>query len=89
MRKTLVFVLALLMMSSCLSFNLKALMAEMNFNDEQRKLLAAEGSNSVHPGTNDVNNHHYIPRQDFGNYNGGGNSGGGTDDNGDKWGKNN
>lgn len=84
------FLLAMLMVSSCLSFNSKALMADMSINEEQRKLLAADGSK--YEAGSSVNNHHYIPRQDFGNFNGGGgssSSGGGSDDNIGKSEKNN
>ena len=84
----LVFVLPLLItmiMHSSMSMNVKSLMAEMNLRDvEARKLSAVAGSNSEHPGVNsDVNNHHFIPRQDYGKY-GGGTPSGGPDDNSDK-----
>lgn len=74
-----------MLMSSGMSMNVKSLMAEMNLNSvEPRKLSVVAGSNSEHPGVNsDVNNHHFIPRQEFGNY-GGGTPSGGTGDNNDK-----
>ena len=61
--------------------NVKSLMAEMNLRDiEARKLSAV----AEHSGVNsDVNNHHFIPRQDYGKY-GGGTPSGGPDDNSDK-----
>ncbi|KAK1373590.1 hypothetical protein POM88_029783 [Heracleum sosnowskyi] len=53
-------------------------------NDADEVWHVNERSNSEHPGINsDVNNHHFIPRQDFGNY-GGGTPSGGTDNNNDK-----
>lgn len=74
-----------MLMSSGMSISVKSLMAEMNLdNVEPRKLSVVAGSNSEHPGVNsDVNNHHFIPRQDFSNY-GGGTPSGGTDDKSDK-----
>lgn len=83
------FVLTLMMVSSCLSMNMRAIMAEMHANyHEQPTLLTAEGDNFEHPGSS-VDNHHHIPRQDFKNYSGGGGGGGATNDDSDKSEKNN
>ncbi|CAL5432151.1 unnamed protein product [Camellia sinensis] len=71
-----VLALLLMMVSSSLAVNRKAFtMIEMHEQDH-RELVELE-SKFEYPGSS-VDNHHYIPREDFNNYNGGGGSGTGT-----------
>ncbi|GMP98800.1 hypothetical protein CsSME_00046543 [Camellia sinensis var. sinensis] len=71
-----VLALLLMMVSSSLAVNRKALpMIEMHEQDHRE--LAEFESKFEYPGSS-VDNHHYIPREDFNNYNGGGGSGTGT-----------
>ncbi|KAI7991420.1 hypothetical protein LOK49_LG12G01822 [Camellia lanceoleosa] len=71
-----VLALLLMMVSSSLAANRKALtMIEMHKQDHRE--LAEFESKFEYPGSS-VDNHHYIPREDFNNYNGGGGSGSGT-----------
>lgn len=74
-------VLMITMMSSCLAVNVKTSafpVVEM-LPQDRRKLVVSEDGDQVqvgYPGSS-VNNHHYIPRQDFNNHGGDDNSGNG------------
>ncbi|KAK9280142.1 hypothetical protein L1049_013829 [Liquidambar formosana] len=59
--------LILMMVSSCVAVNMKALVVEMR-EQEQRHLVDDEEGKAENSAGSSVNNHHYIPRQDFNNY---------------------
>ncbi|CAK9138734.1 unnamed protein product [Ilex paraguariensis] len=67
--------LVLMMLSSCLAINRKALMAEMH-GHEQRQLVEDDGGIGFEYSGSGVNNHHEIHRKDFNNYSGGASKGG-------------
>ncbi|KAA8544082.1 hypothetical protein F0562_021741 [Nyssa sinensis] len=71
----LVLALVLLLMSSCFAMDrtaYKPFRVEFHEHDHRRQLVENEKEKSEYSGgSNTVNNHHYIPRQDFNNYNGG------------------
>ncbi|KAF9684777.1 hypothetical protein SADUNF_Sadunf04G0153500 [Salix dunnii] len=65
-----------LLSSSCLASYRKALHVEIIHGPKQRQLAADHKDlNAGYPGSR-VNNHHYIPRQDFNNFGGDGGDGG-------------
>ncbi|KAJ6403325.1 hypothetical protein OIU84_015265 [Salix udensis] len=64
-----------LLSSSCLAAHRKALHVEIIHGPKQRQLAAEKAVNAGYPGST-VNNHHYIPRQDFNNFGGDGGDGG-------------
>lgn len=77
MRLILVLALAFaLMNSSCLAAYRKALHVEIIHGPKLRELAEDKDMNAGYPGSSTVNNHHYIPRQDFNNFGGDGGNGG-------------
>ncbi|OAY51581.1 hypothetical protein MANES_04G017800v8 [Manihot esculenta] len=64
--------LMFVMMRSCLATNRKALSVEMNVEENKDVNVGY-----TYPGSS-VNNHHYIPRQDFNNNGGDGSGNGGS-----------
>ena len=73
----LAFALVLMVVSSCLVAEKKTLSAKMNM--EAQKPLFDDEKVDVGYGGSSVNNHHYIPREDFNNNI---NGGGGNSENG-------
>lgn len=74
--RLIVLALVFVMVSSCLAANRKSFKFEIAMHEqEQRHLLEDKNVNAGYPG-NSVNNHHYIPRQDFNNFGGDGGNGG-------------
>jgi hypothetical protein len=76
MRLILVLALAFaLLNSSCLAAYRKALHVEIIHGPKLRELAEDKDVSAGYPGSS-VNNHHYIPRQDFNNFGGDGGNGG-------------
>ncbi|KAJ4822293.1 hypothetical protein Tsubulata_006403 [Turnera subulata] len=66
----------LMMLCSCLDANRKALKVEPIREQQQRNLVEVKNESNEHPAGTTVNNHHYIPRQDFNNFGGDAGTGG-------------
>ncbi|OMO67397.1 hypothetical protein CCACVL1_20541 [Corchorus capsularis] len=71
-----------IMVSSCLAGNRKVIKAEVLSHEDTTvhgRQLVGDGGGNGRDGypSSSVSNHHYIPRQDFNNYPGGGGDGSG------------
>lgn len=70
--RTIAVVLIFMMVTSCFAVKKNDLVVEIQDRAQRRHLEEAQKGQLEHhyAGTNSVNNHHYIPREDFNNYGG-------------------